>query len=397
VNLKVVELCNWVAGPYCSRLLADFGAEVIKQEKPGTGDPSRSRGPFFQDDPHLEKSGLFLYLNSGKLGVTLNIETGAGRELFKQLIADADVFVEDSPPGYLQELGLDYPALELLNPRLVMTSITPFGQDGPYSHYKAYHLNLCHGSGQGYMLPMNSTSLDREPVRAPGFAAEYDGGMSGAVATMAALNARRRTQTGQYIDVSIQQSIMHLERSQLRRYVDSGKSPNRTGMGRLLESLVECRDGNYVILILSSEKQWQGLFAAMGRPAWGTEEPFNTQAGRSAHYPELRRRLAAWARNYTAQEVFDQVQSFKSACAPAYTAAQFFSSPQILEREFLVEIDHPMTGPLTYPGLPYRFIGAAPAKRLPAPLLGQHNKDVFCDRLQFTQQDLVKLAQAGAI
>lgn len=397
LKLKVVELCSLAAGPYCTRLFADFGAEVIKVEPPGVGDEARRRGPFLGDVPDSETSGLFLYLNTDKLGITLDLETAEGRDIFKKLIADADVLVEDKPPGEMERLGLDYESLKKINPSLIMTSITPFGQDGPYRNYKAYHLNLCHGSGQGYMLPMNSTNFDREPVRGPGLSAEYDGGMSAAVATMAAVYWRRHGGTGQHIDVSKQQSTMHLERSQLRRFIDTGKSPNRTGMGRLLESLVQCKDGNYVILILSSEKQWQGLFQAMGRPDWGTREPFNSQAGRSANYPELRDRLAAWAKNYTAQEVFDKVQGYLSACAPANTAEQFFNSPQTAARGYLVEVDHPVAGKLKYPGFPYQFSNVAARTRGGAPLLGQHNEEVLCNRLRYTRQDLVKLKQAGVI
>jgi len=370
---------------------------VIKIEPPGAGDEARRRGPFLRDHPDAEKSGMFLYLNTDKFGITLDLETAEGRTIFKRLVADTDVLIEDRPPGEMARLGLDYASLKQVNPDLIMTSITPFGQDGPYSAYKAYHLNLCHGSGQGYMLPMNSLNLDREPVRGPGFSTEYDGGMSAAVATMAALYWRRHGGTGQHIDVSKQQSTMHLERSQLRRYIDSGKSPNRTGMGRLLESLVRCKDGNYVILILSSEKQWQGLFQAMGRPEWGAREPFNTQAGRSAHYSELRERLAAWAKNHSAQEVFEMVQGLKSACAPAYTAEQFFNSPQITARQYLLEVEHPLTGKLKYPGMPYRFSNLPRPTRRAAPLLGQHNENVFCDRLRFSKEELVKLRQAGVI
>jgi CoA:oxalate CoA-transferase len=396
LNLKVVELCDFVAGPFCTRLLADFGAEVVKIEPPDKGDSARRRGPFPQDRPDRELSGLYLYLNTDKLSITLDLHTTDGRAIFKRLIADADVLVEDRPPGEMAELGLSYQVLKLINPNLIMTSITTFGQDGPYRNFKAYYLNLCHASGQGYMLPMNSLNLEREPLRGPGLSTEYDGGMSAAVATMAAWYWRQRGGTGQHIDVSKQHSIMHLERSQLRRFIDTGKSPNRTGMGRLLESLVQCKDGNYVILILSSEKQWQGLFEAMGRPAWGAQ-PFNTQAGRSANYSELRERLAAWARHYSAQEVFEKVQGFKSACAPAYTAEQFFQSPQILARDYLLEVEHPLAGTLKYPGLPYRLSNLPRPRRAPAPLLGQHTEEVLCQRLRYTQEELVKLRQAGVI
>lgn len=397
LKLKVIELCDFVAGPYCTRLLADFGGEVIKIERPGIGDSARKRGPFPGDIPDPEKSGMFLYLNTNKSGVTLDVESADGNALFRKLIADADILVEDRAPGEMQRLGLCYEALKAINPNLIMTSITVFGQTGPYRDYKSYHLNTYHASGAGYMLPMNSTSLTREPLRGPGFTGDYDGGVSAALATMAALYWRRHGGTGQHIDVSIQHSIMHLERSQLRRYVDSGVSPNRTGMGRLLESLVECKDGNYVILILSSEKQWQGLYKAMGEPEWGRDTRFNSQAARSANYEALRAKLSEWTKAYTAQEVFEMVQAEKSACSPAQTAEQFYNSPQTLQRNYFDDVEHPVAGTLRHPGLPYQFSAVPKRTMEPAPLLGQHNEAVFAGQLGLDRRELVRLRQAGVI
>jgi crotonobetainyl-CoA:carnitine CoA-transferase CaiB-like acyl-CoA transferase len=395
-NIRVVELCSFIAGPYCGKLFSDFDAEVIKIEQPGIGDEARRRGPCPGDVPHPEKSGTFLYLNSNKLGITLNLETSDGRDIFRKLIADTDILIEDRAPGELKRLGLDYESLQKVNPALIMTSITPFGQDGPYRDYKAYHLNLYHSSGQSYLLPMFAINLDVPPVQGPGFIGEYDGGMAGATATLAALFWRDNGGTGQHIDISKQHAMFQLERSQLRRYVDEGINPNRTGKGRLLESLVECKDG-FVVVILSSQAQWQGLFEAMGRPQWGAREPFNTQAGRSAHYPELRERLNAWAKTLTAEELFHLVQGKGSACAPVQTVEQIFKSDQYRARDYFEEIEHPLAGKLEYPGNPFRLSNLMRREKRPAPLLGQHNQDVYCGRLGHTQGDLVKLAQAGAI
>ena len=145
-DLKVIELAEFVSGPYCTKMLADLGAEVIKVEKPGVGDIARRLGPFPDDVPHPEKSGLFLYLNSNKLGVTLNIETATGRKILKQLIEDADVFVESNPQKMMGQLGLDYESLKEINPKLVMVSITPWGHTGPYRGYKGYDINIMAGS-----------------------------------------------------------------------------------------------------------------------------------------------------------------------------------------------------------------------------------------------------------
>jgi crotonobetainyl-CoA:carnitine CoA-transferase CaiB-like acyl-CoA transferase len=396
LDIKVVELCSFIAGPYCSRLLADFGADVIKIEPPGVGDVARKQGPFPGDHPNPEASGTFLYVNSDKLGVTLDLEKPDGRALFKRLIADADVLIEDRPPGDMKRLGLDYETLKTINPRLIMTSITPFGQVGPYRDFKAYHLNTYHASGQAYLLPMFAINLDVPPVQGPGFLGEYDGGIAGAIATLAALFWRGNGGIGQYIDISTQHAMFQLERSQLRRYIDDGVNPNRTGKGRLLESLVECKDG-YAVLILSSQAQWEGLWDAMGRPEWGAKEPFNTQAGRAANYPELRVRLNEWAKTLTAEEVFHRVQKSRSACAPVQTAEQIFKSGQYRARDHFVEIEHPVAGKLEYPGTPFKLSNAKRDQKQAAPLLGQHNEDVYCGRLGLPREELVKLAQAGVV
>jgi crotonobetainyl-CoA:carnitine CoA-transferase CaiB-like acyl-CoA transferase len=378
-NLKVIDLSSFVAGPYCAKLLADFGADVIKVEPPGTGDEARNRGPYPDDQPDPEASGLFLYLNTNKRGVTLDLTAPDGREAFLRLISDGDVLVEDRPPGELKRLGLDYDTLKQVNPALIVTSVTPFGQTGPYSGYKAHYLNTFHASGQGYLLPMNSPDRSREPVRGAHYLGEYDAGLSAAIATLGALYWRGAGGTGQHIDISKQHAVMHLEKSQLRRYVDDGVSPDRTGMGRLLETLVKGKDGLYVVIILSSEIQWRGLFEAMGRPAWGAAPPFDTQAGRSAHYPELRALLQKWADDYTADEIFHKIQACRSACAPVYTAEQFVNSEQIASRDFLVEIEHPAAGKLRYPGRAYQFSNLPERPNRPAPLLGQHNEEVLAD------------------
>lgn len=380
-HIKVVELASFVSGPYCSRLFADFGADVVKVERPGSGDVARHRGPFRDDRPDPEASGLFLYLNTNKRGVTLDLETSQGKALFRELVSDADVLIEDQRPGELARLGLDAASLHKDNPNLVVTSITPFGQTGPWSGYHADYLNTFHSSGQGYLLPMNSPDRERAPVKGASYLGEYDAGVTAAIATLAALFWRGRGGTGQHIDISKQHAIMHLEKSQLRRYTDDGVPPDRTGMGRLLETLVQGKDGQYVLIILSSQLQWNGLFEAMGRPDWAANPPFDTQAGRSANYPELRERLQEWAGQHTAEEVFHLIQSHRSASAPVYDASHFMASPQVDFRDYLVSIDHPVAGVLRYPGRPYAFSNVNWQGTAPAPLLGQHNAEIFGDRM----------------
>jgi crotonobetainyl-CoA:carnitine CoA-transferase CaiB-like acyl-CoA transferase len=396
-HIKVIDFSRFAAGPHCAKLFADFGANVIKVEQPQTGDEARQRVTGTKDSQSPEKSALFLYVNTNKRGVTIDLNMEEGRAVFRKLIADADILIEDRAPGEMAGWNVGYEQLSKINPRLIVTSITPFGQTGPYSGFKAYHLNLFHSSGQGFLLPMNSPNKERAPVKGAGFIGEFDAATSAGIATLAALYWRNAGGTGQHIDISKQHAVMHLEKSQLRRYVDDGVSPDRTGMGRLLETLIKSKDGNYVVIILSSQIQWTGLFEAMGRPRWAAEPPFDTQAGRSASYPQLREHLQAWADNYTAEEIFAMVQGRRSACAPVYLAKHFVESPQIASRDFLVEIDHPVAGRLKYPGRPYQFSDVSWSGRRPAPLLGEHTDEVLDKELGYSTSERAQLRKAGAI
>lgn len=379
LTARVIELADFVAGPYCGKLLADFGADVIKVEKPGRGDDARYVGPFKDDVLNPEASGTFLYLNTNKRSVELDIETEEGCEVFRALVRTADVLIEDRMPGELERLGLGYDELHRLNPNLVVTSITPFGQVGPYKDYKAYHLNLYHASGQGYLLPMWAINLDVPPSQGPGYLGLFDGGMAGATATLAALFWRDAGGTGQHVDVSIQHAMMTLERSQLRRFIDDGVNPNRTGKGRLLESLVECADGEFAVVILSSQQQWEGLWRAMGKPDWGIQPPFDTQKGRSENYAELRARLNEWSKTVTQQDLFHAIQQEGSAAAPILTAEGVFKQRQFRERGHFVTIDHPVAGPLEYVAQPTRPSGISLAPKRSAPLLGEHNAEILAE------------------
>ena len=396
-GVKVVECCNFVAGPYCTKLLADLGAEVIKIEPPGAGDEARRRGPFLHDTPHPDLSGLFLYLNTNKIGVTLNLNSSTGKAIFKQLIASADILVEDRPPGEMEELGLGYDSVRENNPRLIMTSITPFGQTGPYRDYKAYHLNTYHASGAGYLLPSGSPNLEREPIKGPGFIGDYDAGLSAAVATLGALYYRGASGLGQYIDISKQEALMALEKIELVRYYSEGMSPNRGSTGGFHHRLIQSKDGVYILIQAIWDNQWRGLVELMGNPEWAKDERFSTEVGRREHSLEIQDHLAEWAQNYTADELFHWIQGRSSPAAPVNSIEELLNSPQIEARGFLVEVDHPVAGKIKYPSRPYHLSKTPWSVERPAPLIGQHNEEVFGNRLGYPKQDLVWLKEAGVI
>jgi crotonobetainyl-CoA:carnitine CoA-transferase CaiB-like acyl-CoA transferase len=396
-GLKVLELCQFVAGPYCTKLLADFGAEVIKIEPPECGDVARKEGPFPGDIIDPEKSGLFLYLNTSKQGVTLNLENPKGQRIFRELVKWADILVEDNPPGVMKELGLDYDNLKELNRQLVMTSLTPFGQNGPYKDYKAYHLNVFHASGQGYLLPSFSRNLDREPVKTAGLAGDYDCGINAALATMSAVLARDTIGCGQYIDISKQECLTTMQRVEMGEYPNLGVSENRVSIyGMTLGRPTRCKNG-YVSIEAEGDHMWQGLVQAMGNPEWANEDWCHDTESRRANYKELWPHIQEWAMSYTKQEIEKMVQAAGCPVAPINTAEDLLNSAQLNDRGFFVDVDHPKAGKYKYPGAPFKLSATPWQVKCPAPLLGEHNKEIYVKRLGYSEQELTKMNHEGII
>jgi len=401
-GVKVLELAKLVAGPYCAKLLADLGAEVVKIEEPLIGDEARRRGPFLVDVPHPERSGLFLYLNTNKRSITLNIETETGRELFKQLVNWADILIEDNPPRVMLELGLDYENLRAINPRLIMTSITPFGQTGPYRDYKAYHLNSFHAGGEPHIMHDNSVTADRAPVKGPGLIGDYDCGLSAAAATLAALYARGATGSGQHIDISKQESAIALDRVENLIYPNRHKKETREAMRArakglgMVGGLMQCKDG-YVMLAAIQDNQWRGLVELMGHPEWAMEDRFKGERGRVLHAREITSLVQKWMMDKGAEEVFRGGQAEGAPVGKVNSPRDVVNSPQLRWREFFVKIDHPETGKIEYPAAPYKLSKTPWAVAHPAPLLGQHNEEIYCRLLRCAREDLATMRENGVI
>lgn len=396
-GVRVLEYCENIAGPFCSKQFSDQGADIIKIERP-EGDGARRRGPFCNDEIGMEHSCCFLYNNTNKKSITLNLETQTGKEIFKHLIAETDIFIEDTMPGTFERLGLDYETLRKINLGLIMASITPYGQTGPYRDYKAYYLNTFHGCGAGYLLPADSPNTDREPIKMGGSMGESDIGICAAVGIMAAYYWREfNGGTGQYIDISKQEAEMAIERQNLALYFETGKSKKRTSNSAVRDILVTCGDGGCVKIVLLPENQWLGLCRALGNPEWTKQEMFSTDTKRVENYLNMKKYLQEDAQKYTAYELFEKIQAEGTACAPVCNAQQVYESPQSEVRNFFVEVDHPVAGKHPYPGIPYIASGVSVTDNFGAPLLGQHNEEILCGKLGYTKGEVAKLREAGVI
>lgn len=397
-DLKAVELGTMVSAPFCAKMLASLGAEVIKVEKPVTGDDARRRGPFLKDKHHLEGSGLFLYLNSDKLGISLDLETSAGRIIFGDLIREADILIENNPPQEMRRLGLNYKTLKGLNPRLIMTSITPFGQTGPYRDYKGSDLTAFHAGGLGAITPRPSVGLpDKGPARMKGHFADFLAGLDAAAGTMCVLFERDISGTGQHLDISAQESVAVSVATSLASNSYSGLTSGREGSAPYQPvATMACKDG-YIDVQCMTEEQWQRLVELMGNPDWAHWEVFEDVFARAENWDALEPLIIDWLKEKGKQEFYLEAQGRAIPSAPVNTVADFVDSEHIAARNFFIELEHPETGTLKYPG-PFLRLSETPARVAQrAPLLGEHNEQIYCGRLGYSRSELDEMRKAGII
>jgi crotonobetainyl-CoA:carnitine CoA-transferase CaiB-like acyl-CoA transferase len=402
-GLTIVELSERVAGPFCTKVMADLGAEVIKIEKPEVGDVARRRGPFLNDEPHPDRSALFLYLNTNKYGVTLDVSKPEGASLFRELLRNVDILVETQAPGFLEELGVGYDSLHAQYPRLIVTSLTPFGQTGPYKHYKAYNLNCFHTGVVGYETPFNYVTdpENQPPLKAGGEQADLLTGWTAATATMCAVFHRELTGAGQHVDISEVEAIAHMVRPNFALY--SHEPPDGPNRRRFLQRtkwglayVFPCQDGHVALLALT-DQHWESLKELMGRPEWADSELFATLLGRFQNIDALEAGVAAWISEQNRNELARKGQEFHIPVFPVRNVEEVVSSQQYHERNFFVSIDHPATGPLTYPGAPFKFSATPWRVRSPAPRLGEHNTRVYHEQLGLSAERIEQLQQERVI
>lgn len=397
-GVRVLEWARFVAGPYCSKLLADLGAEVIKIEPPGSGDDARRYGPFPADVPDPERSGLFLYLNTNKLGITLDPLSPSALDTFRRLVKDADVLIEDSPPGTLAGIGLPFSTLREANPRLIVTSITPFGQNGPHAKFKAHPLNTVHAGMLGYLTPWVSRWPDREPIQPGGMLGEYGSGLSAATATLAALYVQRSTGKGRHIDVSKQEAVLALNRVNAPQFANEGRSDTRfVNLSGLLGDIVPCKDG-YVVFQINETHHWRGFVELLGTPEWAQDPVYLDGEERGKRFQsEIRPRVLEWAKGFTKAELYHMGQAANCPFAVVNSPEDVVRSEHHRARGFFVDVAHPRAGTVSQPGAPFIMSETPWQVRRPAPLLGQHNEEVYCGRLGYSKEELGALARIGAI
>jgi CoA:oxalate CoA-transferase len=396
-DVKVLEFSDFISGPYCGKLLSNQGAQVIKVEKPGLGDKARSWGPFPQNLPHPEKSGLFLFLNTNKSGVTLNADTAAGIKIFKELLKWADVLVEDHAVKEMKDWGLNYAEIKKINPSIVMTSITPFGQTGPFKNYKGNDLIAAHASTEAFGNPDEGVTdpAAMPPLKVPYHAADFMSGLTATACTLGALLGRGNTGRGQHIDLSKQEALASITRQQLAYYSVMEENPSREfGRKKFGGFLYPCKDGYVVIWI---GPHYHLVVKMMGDPEWSKEPMFADPLQRNSYIVELNQLISAWTIEHAAEEINNMALQHGVPCSLVRNVEDLVNDEQLKFREFWREIDHEIAGKLKYPGAPFRMSGTPAAIERPAPMLGEHNEKVYCGMLKYSREQLVRMRQGGII
>jgi len=387
-GLRVLDFTRVLAGPFATAMLADLGAEIIKIEPPG-GDDYRAIGPMRNGE-----SALFTAMNRNKKSIVLDLKQPAAVALVQELAARCDAVVENFRPGVADRLGIGYAALATVQPRIVYVSVSGFGQTGPYAHRPAYDIIIQAMSG----LMEATGDPDGPPTLVGEAVSDVVSGIFASWALVVALLHRERTGRGQFVDVSMFDSMLSFVATSVARFVFTGKPARRVGNRHPLSApfgIYRARDGHFALAVLN-EKLFRALSTLMSRPQLAEDPSYASDELRSANEPALRGEIEAWASRFSVDEVVAALERAGIPAAPLWNVAQALASPQALEREVLRPVDDPRLPGLRLPTQPVQFVHAAPNLAQPAPSLGQHTESVLRDLLGCTERRLAELRAAGA-
>lgn len=378
-GIRVLDFTQVLAGPYCTMNLADFGAEVIKIERPGSGDGSRIFGPFVNG-----QSGYYTLVNRGKKGITVDLKKG--RDIIYEMVRKCDIVVENFKPGVMEKLGYSYEELKKINPALIYCSVSGFGQDSPMRDLPAYDI-----VAQGMSGMMSITGYpDTPPARVGSSLGDISAGLYAVTGILLALYNRERTGKGQYVDIAMLDSVFAFIETNIVRHTIGGIHPTRVGARHPLSApfdIYKCRDA-YVIIAVASDPHFAKLCEMIGEPELCRDPRFDSDPHRSENDVELKAILEKFLSNYTVAEAMEMMQQRAIPCGPLCTVDEACRNPSILKREMLVEIDQPGMGRVKITGNPIKLSETPPDPEHPAPLLGQDTKEVLKNTFGFSDEQI---------
>ena len=389
-GLKVVDLSRFIAGPYCTMKLGDMGAEVIKVESPGKGDDSRALGP-----PFLEgEAAYYLSFNRSKKSITLNMREAEAKEVLHKLIADADIFVENFRIGVTKQMGLTYEDVKKIKEDIIYCSITGYGHNSPYREKPSFDVMI-----QGEAGLMSITGFPDGPPQRLGVAiADLLGGFHAVEGILLALLVRQKTGKGQFVDVSLMDSIIAILTYQAQNYLATGKAPNRVGnrhpMITPYESF-ETKDG-YVIFAVGNQRLWENFVKVLEREDLNDDPRFADMKSRNQHPGELKAILEEITRRKTTEEWVGVMEKAGVPCGRIRTLDQVLTDPHVDVREMVVERDHPKAGPIKLIGVPTKLSLTPGDVTMPPPTLGQHTMEILKE-LGYTEGQIKEMEKKGII
>ena len=405
-GIRVIDFTHYIAGPYCTKLLGDYGAEVIKIEPPAGGEGGRTLPPFFDDQPGRgglgdpsptkEQSGLFCFLNTSKQSVAIDLTCQPGREAVLGLVERADVVVENFRPGTLERLGLGQEVLRAANPRLVSIAISNFGASGPYRDYRMTD-SVAFALGS-WTYPMGE--LDRPPVQPGGAFGQYLAGLYAAIGTLQAVRNRNATQAAQHVEVSIQEALIATSLYDFVAFSYSGFVRQRSGkqFHAAFPNLVTlpCADG-YVGVHAGLPHQIVALLELIERPDLAGDPRFQNISTLALCAEELHTALIPWMRDRKKWDIYHAAQARGIPLSPIPSAQEVVEWVQLKERQAFIEVEGPGGGTVTIPGPPSRESGQPILRLRRAPRVGEHTTSVLGEKLGYSNADLQHLRAAGAI
>lgn len=389
-GIKVLELARTLAGPYCSMLLADMGAEVLKVEQPGIGDETRGYTP-----PAMAgESCYYLSLNKNKKGITLNLKTEEGKRIVKELVKEADVLVENFRTGTMEKMGLGYDVLKEINPRLVYCAVSGFGRTGPMKDEPAYDLVM-----QAFGGLMSVTGEpDRPPVKVGFSIVDLTTGMYACIGVLLALWAREKTGRGQFVEASLLESIVSLQTYLAQGVMATGTVPGRLGSGHpnlAPYQVFETKD-SYVIIAVPNDWLWRKMCDALGLDDLKEHPKFAVNANRVKHRTELIQLMTEFTRSKTTEEISKRLKEAGVPGGPINNIAEVLAEPQVIHRGMIQEVEHPTIGTLKMLGIPVKLSETPGSVRMAPPTLGQNNTEVL-SRLGYTAEEIAALKDKGVI
>ena len=397
-GIRVIDLTRIYAGPYCSMLFADMGAEVIKVEPP-EGELIRDNPPMVKEGeggPHdRSRSGYFLALNRNKYGITLNLKHPKAVEIFQELIKIGDIVLENYAPGVMKRLGIDYPHLREINPRIIMCSISGFGQTGRYSERLAFDVISQAMSG----LMSITGHPDNPPTRVGTSLGDVNAAVHAAFAIMTALYYREKTGIGQYIDVSMLETMVGILEGGIVRWTIGKELLTPIGSMNPHEAPMaafRCKDG-YIIIATVGNEHWQRFCRAVHRPDWAEDPEYRTKRQRWEKKYLLQEEIEKITAQYTVKEVGEMMDQERVANSPIFNIEQVIEDPHLKDRGYFVNIDHPVIGKAKIPGIPFKMSETPGSVERPSPLVGEHNELILGKYLGMNREEIEKLKGEGAI